>query len=59
MKLLVALDGNLVDSLTVLRAIRPYVDIAEIGTPLVYRGGMSAGQRVRDSFPDLALLALS
>jgi 3-hexulose-6-phosphate synthase len=56
-KLQIALDGDLDSSLAVLRAIRAYVDIAEIGTPLVYREGLRAVHVLRREFPDLALLA--
>lgn len=57
MRLQVALDGDLESSLAVLRAIRDYIDIAEIGTPLIFREGMHAIQAVRQEFPDLTLLA--
>ncbi len=57
MKLQVALDGDWAHSLDVLHAVRPYIDIAEIGTPLVFREGMAAARRLRATFPDLALLA--
>ncbi len=57
MKLQIALDGSLQDSLEILKAVRPYVDIAEIGTPLIYRDGMIAVRRLRKIFPDLLLLA--
>ena len=56
-KLQVALDGDWAHSLDVLHAVRPYIDIAEIGTPLVFREGMAAARQLRDAFPDLALLA--
>ena len=57
MKLQLALDGPLEDSLAVLRAAREYVDLAEIGTPLVLREGVRAIQRLRAEFPALPLLA--
>src|SRR5258708_33997605 len=57
MKLQLALDGELETSLRILRATRAYIDIAEIGTPLVYREGVSAVRRFRAEFPDLMLLA--
>lgn len=57
MKLQVALDGPIEHSLAILRVIRPYIDIAEIGTPLFYREGITAALRVRQAFPDLTLLA--
>lgn len=57
MKLQVALDGELESSLRVLEEVAPYVDIAEIGTPLVLRHGMKAVREVRRAFPLLAILA--
>jgi len=57
MKLQIALDGDLSSSTAVLKAVRPYVDIAEIGTPLIYREGMAAVLHFRHLFPDLPLLA--
>ncbi len=57
MKLQVALDGPIEHSLAILQVIRPYIDIAEIGTPLIYREGIGAALRVRQAFPDLTLLA--
>ena len=57
MKLQLALDGPLEDSLAVLRATQEYVDLAEIGTPLVLREGVRAIQRLRAEFPALPLLA--
>lgn len=57
MKLQVAFDGDLKQSLSILRAIRDLIDIAEIGTPLIIREGLRAVRRVRREFPDLALVA--
>jgi 3-hexulose-6-phosphate synthase len=57
MKLQLALDGDLDSSLATLRVVRPYVDIAEIGTPLIYQEGIGAARRLRSEFPDIALLA--
>lgn len=57
MKLQIALDGTLDDSLAILHAVHEYVGIAEIGTPLIYREGMAAVRALRDAFPDLTLLA--
>ena len=56
-KLQLALDGPLEDSLAVLRATQEFVDLAEIGTPLVLREGVRAIQRLRAEFPALPLLA--
>jgi 3-hexulose-6-phosphate synthase len=57
MKLQLALDGDIESSLTIMRATYQYVDIAEIGTPLVYREGVAAVRRLRAAFPDATLLA--
>jgi 3-hexulose-6-phosphate synthase len=56
-QLQVALDAPLDRSLKVLEAAAPYVDIVEIGTPLVFREGMSAVRQVRERFPGLPVLA--
>ncbi len=56
-RLQLALDGNLDSSLKVLQAVRPYIDIAELGTPLIYREGIAVAKRVRAMFPDLMILA--
>lgn len=57
MKLQVALDGNLSDSLAILEAVARIADIAEIGTPLIFREGMNAARIIRQRFPSLTLLA--
>jgi 3-hexulose-6-phosphate synthase len=57
MQLQLALDGTLDNSLTILGQTRPYIDIAEIGTPLILREGVRALHVVRSQFPDLPLLA--
>ncbi|GAB4544730.1 MAG: 3-hexulose-6-phosphate synthase [Anaerolineae bacterium] len=56
-RLQLALDGTLERSLQVLAAARPYIDIAELGTPLIYREGISAAKQVRALYPDLTILA--
>ena len=57
MKLQLALDGTLEDSLAVLHATHELVDVAEIGTPLVLREGAGAIRRLRAEFSTLPLLA--
>ncbi|HJW82704.1 MAG TPA: 3-hexulose-6-phosphate synthase [Anaerolineae bacterium] len=57
MKLQIALDGGFDPSLAILRAVRPYIDIAEVGTPLIFQEGLSAVRRIRQAYPDLTLLA--
>lgn len=57
MRLQLALDGTLADSLTLLDQVRSWIDIAEIGTPLVQREGAQALRTMRAAHPDLPLLA--
>lgn len=57
MKLQLALDGDFRESMEVLTRVRPYIDIAEIGTPLIFREGLAAARRLRQVFPDITLLA--
>ncbi len=57
LELQLALDSDLPAALDTLSAARPYIDIAEVGTPLIYREGMRAIQRIRERYPDLALVA--
>ena len=56
-RLQIALDGDLAAALDILSAVHPYIDIAEVGTPLVFREGMGAVRRIRDVFPQLTLVA--
>ena len=58
MKLQLALDQTDLDGCcTLLDQIADLVDIAEIGTPLIMREGISAVARVKDDFPHLEVLA--
>jgi 3-hexulose-6-phosphate synthase len=57
MRLQVALDADLMASLNILRVVRQYIGIAEIGTPLIYREGMHAVRQIRAEFPKLTVLA--
>jgi 3-hexulose-6-phosphate synthase len=56
-QLQLALDGDLSSSMAVLAAVRSYIDIAEIGTPLIYREGVAAINTLRAAYRDLTLLA--
>ncbi len=56
-ELQLALDGDLRTALDLLSAVHPYIDIAEVGTPLVFREGMNALRRIREAHPQLALVA--
>ena len=54
MKLQIALDDKtLVDSLILAEKVREYIDIIEIGTPLVIEEGMRAVREFRRYFPFL------
>jgi len=57
MKLQVALDGDLASSRAILTQVHEFIDIAEIGTPLIYREGMNAVRILRADYPQLTLLA--
>ena len=49
-KLQLALDGELATALEILQAVHAFIDIAEIGTPLVFREGMQALRQIRSSY---------
>ncbi len=56
-RLQLALDGTLEESLAVLSVAHPYVDIIEVGTPLIYREGMAAVRQIRQAYPKVTLTA--
>lgn len=56
-ELQIALDGELPAALEVLAQVHPFVDIAEVGTPLVFREGMRALRHIRAAYPQLTLVA--
>ncbi|MDE2749559.1 MAG: orotidine 5'-phosphate decarboxylase [Chloroflexota bacterium] len=56
-KLQLALDADLPSALRILSDAHAHIDIAEIGTPLVFREGMRALRRIREAFPQLTLMA--
>ena len=56
-KLQLALDTlELNDALKLLEKVNPYIDIAEVGTPFVYRSGLEAVREIRKNFPKLYIL---
>ncbi|HTG68140.1 MAG TPA: 3-hexulose-6-phosphate synthase [Candidatus Udaeobacter sp.] len=58
MKLQLALD--LVDipgAIEVVKQVEPFVDIVEIGTPIVINEGLHAVKALKEAFPDLSVLA--
>ncbi|MBZ0302352.1 MAG: orotidine 5'-phosphate decarboxylase [Anaerolineae bacterium] len=57
MRIQLALDGTLTESLMILERVAPYIDIVEVGTPLLLREGVRALQIVHTYFPDLPLVA--
>ncbi|MBS4206614.1 3-hexulose-6-phosphate synthase [Bacillus sp. FJAT-50079] len=58
MKLQLALDElTLVDSLLLVEKVKDYIDIIEIGTPLVMREGMRAVREMKRYFPNKEILA--
>ena len=56
-KLQLALDCDLNTALDILGAVHPFIDIAEVGTPLVFREGMHALRRIRAAYTELTLVA--
>ena len=56
-ELQIAFDGDMSTALDILAQVRPYIDIAEVGTPLVFRDGMSAVRKLRAAYPRLTLVA--
>ena len=52
-----ALDGSLEDGLNLLRQVHTYVDVVELGTPLIIREGIGAARRIQRAFPSMSLLA--
>ena len=56
-KLQVALDSDFDSSLSILEQIHAYVDIAEVGTPLIYREGMRVVHAIRELYPHMTILA--
>ncbi|MCC6615198.1 MAG: orotidine 5'-phosphate decarboxylase [Anaerolineae bacterium] len=56
-KLQVALDGTFEQAAAIMKEVAPFVQIAEIGTPLIYREGIRVAQYLHERFPNLCLLA--
>lgn len=57
MKLQVALDTEAETALRVLAQIHHLVDIVELGTPLIFREGLSIAKRIRTDYPQTTILA--
>ena len=57
MKLQIALDTDWSKASSILEKVHAYIDIVEIGTPLIFREGLSIAERVREQFQELTVLA--
>ena len=58
MKLQIALDFlELEDALRIAREVIDYIDIVEIGTPLILREGLKAVREAKKNFPQKIILA--
>ncbi|MFC5850234.1 3-hexulose-6-phosphate synthase [Deinococcus petrolearius] len=58
MKLQLALDlVNIPDGIALVREVEQYVDIVEIGTPIVINEGLHAVRAMKEAFPHLQVLA--
>lgn len=58
MKLQLALDlVNIPEAKEVVREVQEYIDIIEIGTPIVINEGLHAVKAIKDEFPSLQVLA--
>lgn len=58
MKLQIAFDDNTMEEcITIGKQVSDYIDIIELGTPLVYRYGVEGIKTLRKHFPDKTILA--
>lgn len=58
MELQLALDlVNIPEAIKVVKEVEEYIDIVEIGTPVVINEGLRAVKEVKDAFPNLKVLA--
>ena len=58
MKLQVAIDLlSTADALKLLRKVAPYVDVIELGTPLIKRQGLSVVTNIKAAYPDKLVFA--
>lgn len=58
MELQLALDlVNISEAKQVVKEVAPYIDIVEIGTPVVINEGLHAVKAIKDEFPSLKVLA--
>ncbi|MFF2091833.1 3-hexulose-6-phosphate synthase [Paenibacillus sp. NPDC058174] len=58
MELQLALDlVNIPEAKELIKEVEPYIDIVEIGTPVVINEGLRAVKEIKAAFPDLKVLA--
>ncbi|BAC14762.1 3-hexulose-6-phosphate synthase [Oceanobacillus iheyensis] len=58
MKLQLALDlVNIPEAIELVKEVEPYIDVVEIGTPVVINEGLKAVKEMKAAFPDLTVLA--
>ncbi|MFJ7977872.1 3-hexulose-6-phosphate synthase [Peribacillus sp. NPDC096379] len=58
MKLQLALDlVNIPEGISVVREVEAFVDVVEIGTPVVINEGLRAVKEMKEAFPNLTVLA--
>lgn len=58
MKLQLALDDITIEAaLQLLEKVHPYIDIIEVGTPMIIEYGMTAVRTIRESYPDKLITA--
>ncbi|GGG17158.1 3-hexulose-6-phosphate synthase [Paenibacillus abyssi] len=58
MQLQLALDlVNIPEAIELVKEVEPYVDIVEIGTPVVINEGLRAVKEVKQAFPSMTVLA--
>ena len=58
MKLQVTLDTySIDDGIALVRGVADYLDVIEVGTPLLFETGMSAIDRIREAFPTVNIMA--
>lgn len=56
-RLQLAIDTlSLDEAMDFLKDAAPFIDIVEVGTPLLYRSGLKAVSRIREAYPDLYIL---
>ena len=58
MKLQLALDlVNIPEAIKLVREVEEYIDVVEIGTPVVINEGLRAVKEIKEAFPNLTVLA--